>query len=405
MKEKICFIICATNKIYLDECIYYIQNLNCPKNIEIEIVCIKDAESMCAGYNEGMHYSNAKYKVYLHQDVFIQNPDFIEDVVRIFNKDSAIGMIGMVGGIGMPKNAVTYLAWNVGCVDTKEPDVTYRMICAPDQDKDLIVDAIDGLIMVTQIDIPWREDLFDNFDFYDVSQSFEMRRAGYKIIVPYQKVPWVIHECNYAKLENYDKNRQVCIREYGEFLTEEDGFDFVYHKEWENLSEELSDAVKEMIERREWNQVRELLTSYHNYQMKNSRLELYSVLSALAAYDQENAEMPSFFEKNDTADEMTEKYWKTRFMLQRIECDKPEVGYERFKEKVCDGEMPLDILIYLILHFSFDKIKVLHKIKNWYADSKNWEVVEKIKKAEMVMKTNEPIVVYSKRAAKELSEK
>ena len=72
MKEKMCFIICATNKTYLDECIYYIKKLNCPEKIEVEIVCINDAKSMCAGYNQGMNRSNAKYKVYLHQDVFIQ---------------------------------------------------------------------------------------------------------------------------------------------------------------------------------------------------------------------------------------------------------------------------------------------------------------------------------------------
>ena len=405
MKEKICFIICATNKIYLDECIYYIQNLNCPKNIEIEIVCIKDAKSMCAGYNQGMSHSDAKYKVYLHQDVFIQNPDFIENVIHIFNTDSTIGMIGMVGGIGMPKNAVTYLAWNVGCVDTKEPDVTYRMICSPDQEQDLVVDAIDGLIMVTQVDIPWREDLFDDFDFYDVSQSFEMRRAGYKIVVPYQKIPWVIHECNYAKLKNYDKNRQVCISEYAEFLTEEDGFDFVYHKEWEELSEELSDIVKGLIEKKEWEQVRQLLTSYHNYQMKNSRLEMYAALLDLVTCDQKKGGISAVLEDLDTVDEMTEKYWKTRFMLQRIECDKPEAGYEKFKEKICDGEISLDILIYLILHFSFDKAKVLKKIKNWYSECGNRDAVEQIKKVEEVIKNREPIVVYSKRAAKELAEK
>ena len=46
------------------------------------------------------------------------------------------------------------------------------------------VEAIDGLIMITQYDIPWREDLFQKWDFYDVSQSMEFIRHGYKVAVP-----------------------------------------------------------------------------------------------------------------------------------------------------------------------------------------------------------------------------
>ena len=399
MKEKICFIICATNKAYLDECMYYIKNLNCPENMEIEIVCIRNAKSMCAGYNEGMRQSNARYKVYLHQDVFIQNPNFIRDVITIFRKDSTIGMIGMVGGIGMPQNAVTYLAWNAGCVDTKEPDVAYRMICAPNQGEDLVVDAIDGLLMATQVDILWREDLFCDFDFYDVSQSFEMRKNGYKIVVPYQKKPWVIHECNYAKLKNYDENRRICIREYAEFLTEKDGFEFVYHKEWEELSEKLSDIIKALMDKKDWDQIRELLAIYHNHQMKNSQLEMYAIMLELATCNRTSGS--TFFDGLNTADEMVQKYWNTRFMLQRIECVKPEEDYEIFKEKICTGEISLDSILFLILQFSFDRVTVLERIKRWYHEVGNQDAVEKIEVIEKNMNRKGPIVAYSKRAVKE----
>lgn len=258
MKEKICFIICASNKSYLNECVYYIKKLKCPEKIEIEIKPIWNATSMCAGYNMGMRKSDAKYKVYLHQDAFIKNKNFISDVIKIFNSDSSIGMLGMVGGIGMPQNAVTYLAWNVGCVDTKEPDVSYRMLCAAEQNQNVEVDAVDGLLIVTQVDIEWREDLFQGFDFYDISQSFEMRRAGYKIVVPFQKQPWVIHACNYAKLKNYNIYRNICINEYREFLTEENDFEYIYHEEWEELSDRLVDIVKNYVEKQEWENVNEI---------------------------------------------------------------------------------------------------------------------------------------------------
>ena len=46
--------------------------------------------------------SSAKYKIYMHQDVFIVNRYFIYDVISIFNADKAIGVIGLVGSPQLP---------------------------------------------------------------------------------------------------------------------------------------------------------------------------------------------------------------------------------------------------------------------------------------------------------------
>ena len=59
---------------------------------------------MCAGYNEAMQSSDAKYKIYMHQDVFIKDTEFLDKIIQIFKEDSEIGMIGMVGGVQMPKS-------------------------------------------------------------------------------------------------------------------------------------------------------------------------------------------------------------------------------------------------------------------------------------------------------------
>ena len=69
--KKICFIICANNEMFLEESIFYISQLDIPEGYSIDVISIAEAVSMAAGYNEGMQASDAKYKVYLHQDVFI----------------------------------------------------------------------------------------------------------------------------------------------------------------------------------------------------------------------------------------------------------------------------------------------------------------------------------------------
>ena len=62
---------------------------------------VKDAKSMTSGYNEAMRASDAKYKVYLHQDVLILNRGFIYDTLNLFLKYPEIGMFGMVGNVSM----------------------------------------------------------------------------------------------------------------------------------------------------------------------------------------------------------------------------------------------------------------------------------------------------------------
>ena len=80
------------------------------------------------------------------------------------------------------------------------------------------VDAIDGLLMATQYDIPWRYDIFTGWDFYDISQSFEFRKAGYDIIVPPMDTPWCFHDDGIMNLSNYDKTRKLFRKYYADMI-------------------------------------------------------------------------------------------------------------------------------------------------------------------------------------------
>ena len=90
--KKICFIICVNNDMFFYEALYYINKLNIPDGYTIDCITIADATSMASGYNEGMLASDAKYKIYMHQDVLIINPDFLFYMLDIF-KDNTIRFI------------------------------------------------------------------------------------------------------------------------------------------------------------------------------------------------------------------------------------------------------------------------------------------------------------------------
>ncbi len=218
--KKICFITCVNDDRQYEECLLYINNLNIPEGYEIDAVSIKEAESMAAGYNAAMNSTDAKYKVYLHQDVFIINKNFILDFLSLFKKDEKIGLIGMTGskaiaidgswGKSEYKYGKKYKKQNgaIELVEFNEINKSY------DSAK-----VIDGAIMITQYDLAWREDIIDGWSFYDASQCNEFVLEGYKIVIPNQLKPWYIHECKMDKnVNDYENNRKNFIAEYYNYM-------------------------------------------------------------------------------------------------------------------------------------------------------------------------------------------
>lgn len=383
-----------------DECCYYLNRLQIPKGYEVDILAVEQAQSMCAGYNEGMHSSDAKYKVYMHQDVLIRNVNFIQDFLNIFKQDEQIGMIGMMGGIGMPKTGVAYLAWNEGLVDSREPDMACYLTGREMQGDYVLVDAIDGLLMITRYDLKWREDLFHHFDFYDVSQSFEMRRAGYKIAVPYQKEPWVVHASSFAKLANYDLCRQIALREYAEFFTESNGFELVYHEEWEQLGEKLAKIVRELLDQGAWDDVAEIIASYRkNRNMRNSELELYAIFSDIYQNEQQAGVKKKFFEECGSFREINEKYMKTRFLIWRMELMEDEM----FLSFISEGQVSFEVVLQLLLHAVVEKESVLQKICDAYMQCGMVKETTQVRELQEVLAGKGVVVAYTKRVGHEMN--
>lgn len=213
--QQFCFIICYNNSIFLEECLLYINLLTIPDNYTVDVITIAEADSMTEAYQAGMKASTAKYKIYLHQDVFILNKNFLIDTLQIFLRNPDIGMLGMVGTKKLPGTAIMWDSKNrIGALRSCTLNTVDDFFDTPIEGNIEIVMAIDGLLMMTQYDVDWREDLFHGWDFYDVSQSFEFRRANYQIAVPFQSTPWVLHDCGFLNLSNYYDARDIFLKEY-----------------------------------------------------------------------------------------------------------------------------------------------------------------------------------------------
>ena len=211
------FIACVNRPFMMEECRRYIDRLYVPEGWQTEVTTITEAPSMAAGYNKaiGMRVGDAPrtdevpIRIYLHQDVFFVNRWILYNLLEIFSGHTDIGMIGVAG---TPKMHPT--GDHLGCV-FQENDLPYEeerlagdIIC-----RDAAV--VDGFFIATSVDVPWREDLFDGFDFYDVSQGYEMRKAGYRVAVPDMRSPWAVHDDGRVlSLYRYNHYRKVFMEHY-----------------------------------------------------------------------------------------------------------------------------------------------------------------------------------------------
>ena len=214
--KKFCFIICSNNKQYETECIKYINALNIPDDYSIEIIVVHNARGMTSGYNAAMLSSDAKYKIYLHHDTFIINKNILFDILEQFN-DSSVGMIGVVGSTRLPKTCIMWFGWRIGHLISNSIYRTTDSVL-DDISEPTHVEAIDGFIIITQYDITWREDVFTGWDFYDISQSFEFRKAGFNVIVPPVKSAWCFHDDGIMNLDTYYQTRLIFMKEYADML-------------------------------------------------------------------------------------------------------------------------------------------------------------------------------------------
>lgn len=135
-------------------------------------------------WQQAMEASNAKYKIYLHQDVFVINPRLINNLLEIFQADSKVGMIGVAGTVKLLHEHPVW--WD-------SPLTSLFGTC------------------YTRLS----ESVFHGWHFYDISQSREFINAGYKVVIPYQQEPWVIHDCGCKPLDNsYYENMRIFKENY-----------------------------------------------------------------------------------------------------------------------------------------------------------------------------------------------
>ena len=208
--NKIAFITCVKNVEQYERMIKYIQALIVPVSYYVEIITITEEINIALAYNQAINVTDAKYKIYINEEVYITNNSFIEDFINIFKENPKIGMLGMAGTKVIPTTAICLNSRKrCGKIYGKNGSIIEWDEIEGDIET---VEAIDGFIMITQYDVFWREDLFKGSSYYDVAHNIEFKKNGYDVAVIKQELPW----CQFLEsdYEYEEVDRQKFLDEY-----------------------------------------------------------------------------------------------------------------------------------------------------------------------------------------------
>ena len=322
--RQIAFIMCVNDDRQADESEFYIRCLDVPEHYEVDVIRVREAVSMAAGYNAAMQSSEARYKVYLHQDTRIISQTFIRDMIKVFEEDAAIGMLGCVGCRKLPANGQAVGHWDVGMV--YHNCIPGTLTLEQDKEQPVEVEALDGLLLATSRDVRWREDLFDGWDFYDVSQCLEMRRMGWRVVVPCQETPWCYHDNFYSRMLNYQKYCNKMITEYQDIQSFQAMDYSESRKELEQIKEIARKELYELVDKGEKAQFLELFQEQENRGWLH--LKDLEVLADIAAAERE-AGMERFWLEGASGEQLRGKLLELHRILKRIE----------YRKDAADGEI------------------------------------------------------------------
>ena len=214
-EKKFCFIICLRNQVNRAKIMQYLNKLQIPRGYTAEVSLIDHEVSIAKAYQQAMLSSDAKYKIYVSENICIQQEFFLAELLQGFAQGKNIGMIGVSGTEVIPANGVLLTSHRrIGRLYNTALNEDF--IWGEFSENVKLVQAVDGWLMATQVDIPWRDDLFTGACGYDLAQNIELQKAGYACAVIKQVQPW----CS-IETKNFDFSKRdtaIFLKEYGKDL-------------------------------------------------------------------------------------------------------------------------------------------------------------------------------------------
>lgn len=176
MDNNIFFVIIGDDEWIISENVRYLSQLILPKGMTAEYCIVpKNEEAFRIGQGE----SAAKYKVYLDQNVYIIDKYFVQKVVKAFEENEFIKLIGVRGYRLIENDKKLKIVGNNLNMKYDNNSQIQKLIEGTEYGV-LNVQAVDNHVFVTVQDIDWNG---ENLKSQVIEASVELRKKGYQTAI------------------------------------------------------------------------------------------------------------------------------------------------------------------------------------------------------------------------------
>ncbi len=183
-----------------------------------EVVAIRDARSLCEGFNRGLATAKGAIVVTCHDDIEIVSPGLGATLEAALSEADLVGVAGAsrVGGPAVLWSGHPHLH---GAVNYPAPDGFRAGLYDFGSGMARGLAALDGVFMAARRDaavaVGYDERTFDGFHFYDLDFSLRAQRAGLRLAVARDLV--LVHESEGSFDAQWNLYAQRFLAKFPEF--------------------------------------------------------------------------------------------------------------------------------------------------------------------------------------------
>lgn len=203
------FIIFYKEEQCLNRCISCINDFEIPQGVSLDVLGVSEGESVSEAYDFAMNESEADYKVYVRENVYIVNRHFLSDMIAYMEANPDVAMAGPVGG----EKQGRFIEWTKGKINIVN-SVRADSFAKGEGTADYLL----GELLVTRTDISWKT---DREQWFDIRHCERLREEGFRLGVFPQSEPWCVWEYGAVGCERNDVFTSDTMESFA-FLCEEE---------------------------------------------------------------------------------------------------------------------------------------------------------------------------------------
>lgn len=217
-EKKLAFFVRKSDEVCYSACLESLQALHLPAGYEAELFTLAAESPYAAQANRALTLSDAKYKIYINDDVRLVRSQLIEELLAVF-EDVSIGMVGVLGSQSLPvdgnvlgsdyKRGVVYVPTGRDLSEMRFGEVS--------EEETADVRFVLPSFFATQMDLPWDE-AYETQYYAVLAQCRTFEESGSRIVASLAKDAWCAYQSRDISFDAEEADRAKFFAKYHPYL-------------------------------------------------------------------------------------------------------------------------------------------------------------------------------------------